>query len=70
MYQFEHEGKKIKLLPLWPKAWKFDQKATALKKKRVNLISAKDLHLELKNSAPFMIFSAIEVEKTDSTIPL
>ena len=71
MCWFEHEGKELKLLPLQPKARKFDQKPTAPKKtKGVNLISVKDFHQELKNGAPFMILAAREVvEKNDSTIP-
>jgi len=67
MCQFEHEGKKIKLLPLRPKAASLAPNKT----KEVNLISAKDLIQELKNGAPIMILAAWEVvEKKDNTIPL
>jgi len=53
MYGFEHDGKKIKILPLRPKAGKSNQKPTAPKKmKGVHLISVKDLDQELKKGAP------------------
>jgi len=68
MYRFEHESKKIKLIPLGPIAKQ--PKPNALKKlKGVHLIDATKLHHEL-NGGPFMILAAREVVKIqDNPIP-
>ena len=70
MFRFEHDGKKIKLIPLRPIA-KQPKPNAPKKSKGINLISATERVQELKNGASFMILIAREVVKTlDNTIPL
>jgi len=71
MCQFEHEGKKIKLLPSGPKVGQPEHTHTTPKKtKRINLINVKAFDQELKRGAPYMILTGREiVEESDSTIP-
>ncbi|XP_020258176.1 uncharacterized protein LOC109834550 [Asparagus officinalis] len=64
---FEHEGKKIKLLPSAPKTKQPEQKPIAVKKnKGVSLITTKEIRQEFEKGAPVMILTAREVTKESS----
>jgi len=58
MCQFQHERKKIKLLPHKPKAKPFELKPAAAKKlNNIKLITAKTFSQDLKKEAPFVILA-------------
>src|SRR4051812_22875683 len=71
MCLFEHEGRKIKLLPCQPKP-KINVKPVAPEKtKDLSLISAKDFQHEMEKGTPIMIVAAREVPRdSDELIPL
>ncbi|PKU75292.1 hypothetical protein MA16_Dca019338 [Dendrobium catenatum] len=59
---FEHEGKKIKLLPTQPKSTKEEVKPNSLKpNSSLNLLTAKDLSMELETGAPLYALVAREI---------
>ena len=58
MCQFEHEGKKIKLLPHEPKAESSESKPTTVKKTNsISLIIAKVISQDVEKGAPFVILA-------------
>ncbi|XP_020677004.2 uncharacterized protein LOC110095705 [Dendrobium catenatum] len=62
---FEHEGKKIKLLPTHPKSTKEDIKPNSLKPSSgLNLLTAKDLGTKLESGATLYALVAREVSVT------
>ena len=69
MYQFEHEGKKIKLVPCQPKIELDEQKPVATKTtKCICLINAKAFSQEVEKRASFMILITKEVIEEPSTL--
>jgi len=64
MCQFEHEGKKIKLLPREPKAEPFEPKPTTVKKTNsISLITGKSFSQDVEKGAPFVILATKEITK-------
>ncbi|PKU61034.1 putative mitochondrial protein [Dendrobium catenatum] len=67
---FEHECKKIKLLPTQPKSTKEEVKPNSLKPNTgLNLLTAKDLGMELESGAPLYALVAREIS-TDQEEPI
>ena len=68
MCQFEHERKKIKLLPREPKAEPSEPKPTIVKKTNsISLITAKAFSQDVEKGAPFVILATKEVTKESNT---
>ena len=68
MCQFEHEGKKIKLLPREPKAESSEPKpATVKKTNSISLITAKAFSQDVEKGAPFVILATKEITKESNT---
>ena len=68
MCQFEHEGKKIKLLPHEPKAEPSEPKPTTVKKTNsISLITAKAFSQDVEKGAPFVILVTKEIIKEANT---
>jgi len=64
MYQFEHEGKNVKLLPCPPKIEQAELNPVAAKKTNsVSLISAKVFSQDVERGASFMILTIRELNK-------
>ncbi|XP_020704115.1 uncharacterized protein LOC110115263 [Dendrobium catenatum] len=69
-YVFEHKGKNIKLLPTQPKTVKEEVKPNPLKPSTsLNLLTAKDLDIELESGSPLYALVAREVS-TDLEEPI
>jgi len=71
MCQFEHEGKKIKLLPREPKVEPSEPKPTTVKNTNsIILITAKDFSQDVEKGAPFVIIATKEItEESNTAIP-
>ena len=63
MCLFEHEGKKVKLLPSQPKNIITEKKSVAVKQTKISLISAKDIDREMTKGKPVIILTAREIPK-------
>ena len=64
MCQFEHEGKKIKLLPREPKVEPSEPKPTIVKKTNsINLITSKAFNQDVEKGAPFVILVTKKITK-------
>jgi len=72
MCQFEHERKKIKLLPREPKTEPSEPKPTIVKKtNNIGLITAKAFSQDVEKKAPFLILTTKEITKeSNAAIPL
>jgi len=68
MCQFEHEGKKIKLLPREPKVEPSEPKPTIVKKTNsISLITAKAFSQDVKG-APFVLLATKKITKESNTV--
>ena len=67
MCLFEHEGKKVKLLPSKPKYNITEKKSVAAKQAKISLISAKDIDHEMTKKKLIIILIAREVPKESIT---
>jgi len=63
MCLFEHEDKKVKLLPSQSKNNVTEKKSVAVKQIKINLVSAKDIDREMTKRKLIIILTAWEVPK-------
>ncbi|XP_072993886.1 LOW QUALITY PROTEIN: uncharacterized protein [Typha latifolia] len=62
IYMFEHEGKKIKILPSQPRGGKMEKKSDPIHSdNKVSLISARGIEREMSKGTPILILAAREI---------